>query len=98
MTDSADSAGSQAADLLSAVAQAYRLTTPLRAQRLTGGYANDVFLLDGERPLVLHIKHPPVDLHSLAWEHHLLQLLSRRLPEIPMPLTTHDRRTFCAAR
>lgn len=94
MTDSADSAGSQAADLLSAVAQAYRLTTPLRAQRLTGGYANDVFLLDGERPLVLHIKHPPVDLHSLAWEHHLLQLLSRRLPEIPMPLTTHDRRTF----
>jgi Ser/Thr protein kinase RdoA (MazF antagonist) len=94
VTDSADAARSPAGDLLPAIARAYGLTTPLHAQRLTGGYANDVFLLDGERSLVLHVKHPPVDLQSLAWEHHLLQLLSRRLSEIPMPLTTLDRRTF----
>jgi Ser/Thr protein kinase RdoA (MazF antagonist) len=93
VTDSANAARNPA-DLLPAVAQAYGLTTPLHARRLTGGYANDVFRLDGERPLVLHIKHPPVDLQSLAWEHDLLQLLSRRLAEIPMPVTTLDRRTF----
>jgi Ser/Thr protein kinase RdoA (MazF antagonist) len=94
VTASADAARSPAGDLLPAVARAYGLTTPLHAQRLTGGYANDVFLLDGERPLVLHVKHPPIDLQSLEWEHHLLQLLSRRLSEIPMPLITLNRRTF----
>jgi Ser/Thr protein kinase RdoA (MazF antagonist) len=83
-----------APDLLSAVSQAYELTAPLRAQRLSGGYANDVFLLDGARPVVLHVKHPPLDLESLSWEHHLQQLLVVQLPEVPAPLPARDGRTF----
>jgi len=83
-----------AADLLSAVAQAYGLTAPFHAKRLSGGYANDVVVLDGERPVVLYVKHPPVDLNSLTWEHQLLKELRIRLPEIPVPLPTQDGRTF----
>jgi Ser/Thr protein kinase RdoA (MazF antagonist) len=93
VSGSAD-ADSPAPDLLSAVVQAYGLILPLRTRRLTGGYANDVFLLDGERPVVLHVKHPPVDLDSLVWEHHLLQLLGRRLPDVLAPVPTPDGGTF----
>jgi hypothetical protein len=53
------------ADLLEAVAEAYGLQTPISAERLTGGFANDVFLLTDDPPVVLHIKHPPLDLQSL---------------------------------
>ena len=74
------------ADLVTAVAQAYGLKPPLPARRLTGGYANDVFLLEGERSVVLHIKHPPLDIDSLTWEHHLLELLSDRLSAVPVPI------------
>jgi Ser/Thr protein kinase RdoA (MazF antagonist) len=77
-----------------AVVQAYGLESPVDGQRLTGGYANDVFLLKGERSVVLHVKHPPFDLNSLSWEHHLLELLSPVLPEVPAPLHTLDGRTF----
>jgi Ser/Thr protein kinase RdoA (MazF antagonist) len=93
MSGSPDTAD-PAADLLSAVAQAYGLTAPFHAKRLSGGYANDVFLLDGERPVVLHVKHPPVDLNSLTWEHQLLKEQRIRLPEIPVPLPTQDGRTL----
>ena len=93
VSGSADSA-SLAPDLLSAVSQAYELTAPLRVQRLSGGYANDVFLLDGAQPVVLHIKHPPLDLKSLSWEHQLQQLLGVQLPEVPAPLPARDGRTF----
>jgi hypothetical protein len=41
MSGSPDTAD-PAADLLSAVAQAYGLTAPFHAKRLSGGYANDV--------------------------------------------------------
>ena len=53
-----------------------------------------MFLLDGSPPLVLHVKHPPIDLDSLAWEHQLVRRLSERLPEVPAPLPAHDGRTF----
>jgi Ser/Thr protein kinase RdoA (MazF antagonist) len=83
-----------AADLLRAVADAYRLRAPFSVEPLAGGYANDVFLLTSDRPVVLHMKHPPVDLQSLSWEHHLLDLLRPHLPEIPEPLRALDGRTF----
>jgi hypothetical protein len=35
---------------------------------------------------VLHVKHPPIDVDSLIWEHRLLALLQFQLPEIPAPL------------
>jgi Ser/Thr protein kinase RdoA (MazF antagonist) len=43
---------------------------------------------------VLHIKHPPLDLQSLSWEHELLALLRPHLPEIPAPMRTLGGRTF----
>ena len=82
------------ADLLEAVAEAYGLQTPISAERLTGGFANDVFLLTDDPPVVLHIKHPPLDLQSLSWEHELLALLRAHLPEIPAPMRTLGGRTF----
>ena len=82
------------ADLLEAVAEAYGLQTPISAKRLTGGFANDVFLLTDDPPVVLHIKHPPLDLQSLSWEHELLALLRPHLPEIPAPMRTLGGRTF----
>jgi len=91
---SGSTAAASSADLLPAVAQAYGLTTRLQARKLTGGYANDVFLLEAEGPVVLHIKHPPLDLNSLTWEHQLLDLLRDRLPGAPAPLTALDGRTF----
>ena len=45
-------------DLLAVVAERYGMHAPLSARRLTGGYANDVFVLEG-LDLVLHLKHPP---------------------------------------
>src|SRR5215217_4411419 len=92
---SGSTAAASSADLLPAVAQAYGLTTRLQARKLTGGYANDVFLLEGERPVVLHIKHPPLDIKSLTWEHQLLDLLSDRLPEVPAPLRPLMGGLFC---
>jgi Ser/Thr protein kinase RdoA (MazF antagonist) len=83
-----------AADLLQAVVDAYRLRTPFLVEPLSGGYANDVFLMKGDHPVVLHVKHPPLDLQSLSWEHQLLDVLKPRVPEIPEPLRTFDGRTF----
>jgi hypothetical protein len=74
------------ADLLQAVVAAYGLSTPDTARRLTGGYANDVYLLEGKQRVVLHVKHPPIDVDSLIWEHRLLALLQFQLPGIPAPL------------
>jgi len=93
VSGSADTAD-PAANLLSAVAQAYGVTAPFHAKRLSGGYANDVFLLDGDRPVVLHVKHPPVDLNSLTWEHQLTAIGSRVAGFHPRKTTTQDGRTF----
>jgi Ser/Thr protein kinase RdoA (MazF antagonist) len=83
-----------AADLLRAVAEAYGLPAPFSIERLTGGFANDVFLLKGDRPVVMHVKHPPLNRQSMFWEHRLLERLRPHLPEIPVPLPAHDGRTF----
>jgi Ser/Thr protein kinase RdoA (MazF antagonist) len=80
--------------LLRVVQQRYGLDGSITARRLTGGYANDVFLLEGSPPVVLHIKHPPADVDSLAWEHRLLRHLAELLPEVPPPLTARDGLTF----
>ena len=80
-------------DLLAVVAERYGIHAPLSARRLTGGDANDVFVLEG-LDLVLHLKHPPADLDSLSWEHRLLRLLADRLPEVPSPLPERNGSTF----
>jgi Ser/Thr protein kinase RdoA (MazF antagonist) len=81
-------------DLLRAVQQRYGLDGLIGARRLTGGYANDVFLLEADPPIVLHVKPPPADAESLAWEHRLLRHLAELLQEVPAPLTARDGLTF----
>ena len=86
---------SPAAELLGEVAERYGLSHPITARRLTGGYANDVFRLDGAAlPTVLHIKHPPADGDSVDWEHRLLAQLSVHLPEALPPLPAVDGSTW----
>jgi Ser/Thr protein kinase RdoA (MazF antagonist) len=80
-------------NLLAVVSEHYGMHAPISARRLTGGYANDVFLLEG-LDLVLHLKHPPADLDSLSWEHRLLGMLADRLPEVPSPLPERNGSTF----
>ena len=80
--------------LLERIQQRYELHDSIRARRLTGGYANDVFLLEVIPPLVLHLKHPPPNAESVTWEHRLLRHLAQLLPEVPAPLTARDGRTF----
>jgi Ser/Thr protein kinase RdoA (MazF antagonist) len=84
-------------DLLRAVEERYGLDGPVIARPLSGGYANDVCLLEGDGaadPVVLHVKYPPVDLDSLAWEHRLLDRMSTHLPEALAPLRALDGSTF----
>jgi Ser/Thr protein kinase RdoA (MazF antagonist) len=83
------------AALLRAVEERYGLDGRITSRRLSGGYANDVYLLEGcARPLVLHVKYPPVDLDSVAWEHRLLATLCSPLPEALPPLPALDGSTF----
>jgi Ser/Thr protein kinase RdoA (MazF antagonist) len=84
-------------DLVAVIAERYGLDAPIRASRLTGGYANDVFLLEGH-DLVAHVKHPPAHLESLSWEHRLLRLLADRLPDVPAPLPDPSDSTFFLAQ
>jgi Ser/Thr protein kinase RdoA (MazF antagonist) len=82
-------------ELLAEVAERYAMSSPITARRLTGGYANDVFRLEGVgRPTVLHIKHPPADGGSVDWEHRLLARLSVHLPEALAPLPAVDGSTW----
>jgi Ser/Thr protein kinase RdoA (MazF antagonist) len=83
------------AALLRAVEERYGLDGRVTSRRLSGGYANDVHSLEGSaRPVVLHVKYPPVDLDSLAWEHRLLDVLCSRVPEALPPLRALDGSTF----
>ena len=73
----------------------YRLGKLGPAERLTGGYANDVFgLASATGPVVVRVKYPPVDPASIRWEHDLLALLAARVPEVPAPLAARDGTTF----
>jgi Ser/Thr protein kinase RdoA (MazF antagonist) len=82
-------------ELLREVVERYALSYPSGARRLTGGYANDVFRLEGvDSPTVLHVKHPPADADSMDWEHRLLTQLSVHLPEALPPVPAIDGSTW----
>jgi Ser/Thr protein kinase RdoA (MazF antagonist) len=58
-------------------------------ERMEGGYANDLFRLEADgRSLVLRLMHPPVDADDIAWEHRLVRLLAKRMPEVHAPIAT----------
>jgi Ser/Thr protein kinase RdoA (MazF antagonist) len=77
------------------VAERYGISHPITARRLTGGYANDVFRLDGiGLPTVLHVKHPPSNRDSVDWEHRLLAQLSVHIREALAPLPAIDGSTW----
>jgi Ser/Thr protein kinase RdoA (MazF antagonist) len=81
--------------LLDALERRYSLGTLGSVERLTGGYANDVFRVrSAAGPVVLRVKYPPVDPASIRWEHDLLALLAERVAEVPAPLAARDGTTF----
>jgi Ser/Thr protein kinase RdoA (MazF antagonist) len=63
-------------------------------ERLTGGYANDLFrvVADG-RTLVLRVKHAPVVIEDLAWEHRVVRLLSDGVREVVAPVAARGGET-----
>lgn len=82
-------------DLLAEVRRRYGLNGRVAARRLTGGFANDVFRLDGDgAPTVLHVKHPPADADSIDWEHRVLAMVSDHLPVALPPVAALDGSTW----
>jgi Ser/Thr protein kinase RdoA (MazF antagonist) len=82
-------------ELLTAVADRYGLRVPVTGRRLTGGYANDVFRIDFVGgSAVVHVKHPPVDAASIAWEHEVVTALADWLPPALPPLPALDGSTW----
>jgi Ser/Thr protein kinase RdoA (MazF antagonist) len=64
-------------------------------ERLTGGWANDVFLAESAAGrVVVRVKHAPSDSRSVAWEHALLARLRPDFPEALAPLHARDGATF----
>jgi homoserine kinase type II len=62
---------------------------------LVGGYANDVLRVDAAgSPYVLRVKHPPIVVESIAWEHDLVGRLAERLAIVPAPIPARDGSTF----
>jgi Ser/Thr protein kinase RdoA (MazF antagonist) len=81
--------------LLRALEERYGLEGLEAGERLAGGYANDIFRLDGSSgPLVVRLQHPPLQLERLGWEHDVVRRLAERMPEVPAPLAARDGRTF----
>jgi Ser/Thr protein kinase RdoA (MazF antagonist) len=66
-------------------------------ERLSGGYANDMFsvVADGAQ-FVVRIKHPPAIHDDIAWEQELMRQLSERLPEVSAPVVARDGGTVMA--
>ena len=83
--------------LVPAIERRYGIGRLVLERRLSGGFANDVFLAHaGSRAVVVRVKHPPVSAASVAWEHRLVATLAPELPEIPAPLPARDGTTFFA--
>jgi homoserine kinase type II len=81
--------------LLDELERRYALGSLSSLERLSGGYANDVFRLRSRAgTVVLRVKYPPVDPASIRWEHELLALLAERMSEVPAPLAARDGTTF----
>jgi Ser/Thr protein kinase RdoA (MazF antagonist) len=80
-------------ELAPIVEQRYGLGPITVRERLEGGYANDVFLVEAAGSAhVLRVKHPPVIPESLAWEHRLVMCLD--LETVPKPIAARDGSTF----
>src|SRR4051812_50151076 len=81
--------------MLDALRAAYGFAEIAVGERLTGGYANDLFKVDADgRELVLRLKAPPIDVPDIAWEHRLTCALAARLPSVPAPLVTRSGATW----
>jgi homoserine kinase type II len=81
--------------LLDELERRYALGSVDEVERLTGGYANDVFSLRaGRSSVVLRMKYPPIDPASIRWEHDVLRLLADRVAEVPAPVPARDGTTF----
>jgi Ser/Thr protein kinase RdoA (MazF antagonist) len=83
------------AGLLEAVEARYDGGPFAFVRTLAGGWANDIFLLEGAvGRVVARLKHPPSDERSIRWEHDLVARLSPVVPEVVAPFFAHDGATF----
>lgn len=83
------------ADLLAAVETRYDGAPFTPVCPLSGGWANDIFLLESRLGrVVLRRKYPPSDAASIAWEHELLARLKPELPQVVAPMGARDGSTF----
>lgn len=81
--------------LLDAVAARYAGGPFAVVGRLTGGWANDVFVAESQvGRVVVRVKHPPSVPESVAWEHGLLARLEPAFPEALAPVPARDGSTF----
>jgi Ser/Thr protein kinase RdoA (MazF antagonist) len=81
--------------LLRALEERYGLDGLAVGERLPGGYANDIFRLEGSSgPLVVRLQHQPLQPERLRWEHDVVRRLAEEMPEVPAPLAARDGTTF----
>jgi homoserine kinase type II len=81
--------------LVDALVERYGFERLALRERLSGGYANDLLLAEAPgRRVVVRVKHPPVRLDEVQWEHRLVSLLAPRLREVPAPLRARDGSSF----
>jgi Ser/Thr protein kinase RdoA (MazF antagonist) len=81
--------------LVDALVERYGFERLALRERLSGGYANDLLLAEAPgRRVVVRVKHPPVRLDEVQWEHRLVSLLASRLREVPAPLRARDGSSF----
>jgi Ser/Thr protein kinase RdoA (MazF antagonist) len=72
------------------LAETYGFEVVEVGERLSGGYANDLYRVRADgADLVLRVKRPPAHEEDVAWEHELIRGLARALPEVQAPLETH---------
>jgi Ser/Thr protein kinase RdoA (MazF antagonist) len=81
--------------LVPAIERRYGTGPLVLERRLSGGFANDVFLAHtASRAVVVRVKHPPISAASIAWEHRLVETLAPELPAVTAPLPARDGTTF----
>ena len=82
-------------DLRAIVEIRYRIGKINEAERLTGGYWNDVFRIETDAGFfVLRVCHHRTKSQNVEYQHALTKFLSHSLPEIAAPIATTNGATF----
>jgi Ser/Thr protein kinase RdoA (MazF antagonist) len=81
-------------DLVRAIEDRYGLRSARLGERLTGGYANELYRLESDRAVFavrLELEPSPA---GIEWEHAVVTALAAEVPEIPPPVPALDGKTW----